>query len=86
MASFFPKAAADSGSTGKTDSPSHGAAVDSSALEAKVRKAWEDFKNKNKAGFSAELSEGFREVEEDGEGLRDAKAEVAEIDQFDIAR
>lgn len=38
-----------------------------------------DFKNKDKNAFSAILADGFREVEEDGGGLRDAKAEVATV-------
>src|SRR5438105_5026891 len=53
-------------------------------LEAKVREAWEDFKTKNKDAFAAILADGFTEAEEDGNGFRDAKAEVAEIDQFDL--
>lgn len=57
-----------------------------SPLEAKVRKAWEMFKNKDKAGFAAGLADGFREVEDDGGGPRDAKAEVAEIDGFQLAQ
>jgi hypothetical protein len=57
---------------------------EASVLEAKVRKAWEDFKTKNKAGFAADLTEDFHEVEDDGDGLRDKKTEVAEIDQFDM--
>lgn len=55
-----------------------------SALEAKVRRAWEDFKNKNKSGFAAILADGFAEVEDDGGGSRNAKAEVAEIDEFNL--
>jgi hypothetical protein len=54
------------------------------ALEAKIRKAWEDFKTKNKDAFAAILADGFTEAEEDGTGFRDAKTEVAEIDQFDL--
>ena len=53
-------------------------------LEAKVRKAWEDFKEKRKDAFAAILTEDFTEAEEDGAGFRDAKAEVAEIDQFEL--
>ena len=55
-------------------------------LEAKVRKAWEDFKTKNKDAFAAILADGFTEAEEDGTGFRDAKTEVAEIDQFDLEK
>ena len=56
------------------------------SLEAKVNKAWEDFKNKDKKSFAALLADGFREVEDDGNGFRDAKAELAEIDEFAIAQ
>jgi hypothetical protein len=59
---------------------------DASVLEAKTRKSWEDFKTKNKAAFAADLAEGFQEVEDDGDGPRDQKAEIAEIDQFDMAQ
>ena len=53
-------------------------------LEAKVRKAWEDFKNKNKDGFAAILADGFREVEEDSKGFADKKAILEEMDQFEL--
>jgi hypothetical protein len=56
------------------------------ALEAKVRKSWEQFKNKDKAGFAAGLAEGYRAVEDDGDGSRGAKAEVAEIDGFVLSQ
>ena len=56
------------------------------ALEAKVRKAWEDYKNKNKAGFAAILADGFREVEEDGNGFGDKKAILEAIDQFELSQ
>lgn len=66
--------------------PKHTATAKASvrALEAKVRKAWEDFKNKDKDSFAAILADGFTEVEDDGAGPRDAKAEVAEIDEFNL--
>jgi hypothetical protein len=57
-----------------------------SVLEAKSRKSWEEFKNKDKAGFATELADGFRAVEDDGAGARDAKAEVAEIDDFELSQ
>lgn len=66
--------------------PQPSSRASSTALEAKVRKSWEDFKNKNKAGFTAILAKGFTEVEDDGEGPRDAKTEIAELDQFDIKK
>jgi hypothetical protein len=55
-------------------------------LETNVRKAWEQFKTKDKVGFAAGLAEGYRSVEDDGDGARDAKAEVAEIDDFELAQ
>jgi hypothetical protein len=66
--------------------PTTPATPSASALEAKVRKSWEQFKNKDKAGFAAGLAEGYRAVEDDGDGARDAKAEVAEIDDFVLSQ
>lgn len=57
----------------------------SAVLEAKVQKEWQDFKNKDKHAFAAALADGFREVEDDGGGFRDAKAEIAEIDTFELS-
>ena len=68
----------------KTTNPSANSQL-SAVLEAKVKKAWEDFKNKDKNAFAAILAHDFREVEDDGGGFRDANAEIAEIDAFDIA-
>jgi hypothetical protein len=56
------------------------------ALEAKVREAWEDFKNKNKDGFASLLADGFREVEEDSKGFTDKKAILEQIDQFELTQ
>jgi hypothetical protein len=55
-------------------------------LEAKVRKAWEDYKNKYKDGFAAILAVGFREVEEDSNGFADKKVILEEMDQFELSR
>ena len=55
------------------------------AVEAKVRKVWEDFKSKNKQGLSSSLAEGFREMEEGGSGLGDKKAEIAMVDEFELS-
>lgn len=55
------------------------------AVEAKVRKVWEDFKSKNKEGLGASLAEGFREMEEGGSGFGDKKAEVAMVDEFELS-
>ena len=54
------------------------------ALEAKIRKAWEDFKTKNKDAFAAILTDDFTELEEDGNGFGDKKAILDQIDQFQI--
>ena len=54
------------------------------ALEAKIRKVWEDFKNKNKPGVAAVLANGFRELEEDGNGFGDSKAELSMVDEFEL--
>ncbi|HEY3618715.1 MAG TPA: nuclear transport factor 2 family protein [Candidatus Sulfotelmatobacter sp.] len=55
------------------------------ALEPKIRKVWEDFKNKNKDALAAALSDEFREVEEGGSGFGDKKAEIAMVDDFEIS-
>src|ERR1700675_2122335 len=54
-------------------------------LEAKVRKVWEDFKNKNKESLAVSLADDFREVEEGGGGFGDKKAEIAMVDDFEIS-
>ena len=54
------------------------------ALEAKVRKVWGDFKNKDKASLGAALADGFREIEEGGSGFGDKKAEIASVDEFEL--
>jgi hypothetical protein len=55
-------------------------------FEAKVRKAWEDYKNKNKDGFAAILADGFREVEEDSSGFADKKAILEGMDQLELSQ
>jgi len=55
------------------------------ALEAKVRKAWEDYKNRNKDGFAAILAEGFREMEEES-GFTDKKTILDQMDQFELTQ
>ncbi len=54
------------------------------AIEAKIRRVWEDFKSKNKASLGAALADGFREMEEGGSGFGDKKAEVAMVDEFEL--
>ena len=65
--------------------PSATSTQDPSIFETKVRKAWETFKSKNKDAFAAMLADGFRELEEDGNGFGDAKSVLAMIDQFELA-
>jgi hypothetical protein len=55
------------------------------ALEAKVRKVWDDFKNKDKESLAVALADDFREVEEGGSGFGDKKAEIAMVDDFEIS-
>jgi hypothetical protein len=54
------------------------------ALEAKVRKVWEDFRSKNKTSLGTALAENFREMEEGGSGFGDKKAEIAMVDEFEL--
>jgi hypothetical protein len=54
------------------------------ALEAKVRKVWEDFKNKNKESLAAALADGFRMVEEGTSGFGDKKADLATVDELEL--
>jgi hypothetical protein len=53
-------------------------------LEAKVRKLWENFKNKDKAGLSAMLDDNFRMFEEGLTAFADKKAEVNAVDDFTV--
>ncbi len=55
-------------------------------LEAKIRKAWQDYKNRDKKAFAAILADGFAEVTNDAEGLSGKDAELGEIDHFDLAK
>ena len=68
----------------ETQHPAGKSAPSAPAVEAKVRKVWEDFKNKNKAGLGAALADGFREMEEGGSGFGDKKAEIAMVDDFEL--
>ena len=53
-------------------------------LEAKERKLWEDFKNKDKAALSALLDDGFRQFEEGQSTFGDKKTEVNAVDEFEL--
>lgn len=54
------------------------------ALEAKVRKVWEDFKNKNKDSLGAALADDLRVVEEGTSGFGDKKTDIATVDDLDL--
>ncbi|HET6178922.1 MAG TPA: nuclear transport factor 2 family protein [Candidatus Sulfotelmatobacter sp.] len=54
------------------------------ALESKVRKVWESFKNKQKDALAAQLADGFHQVEEGGSGFGDMKSELAMMDEFEL--
>lgn len=56
-----------------------------SVLEAKIRKAWTDYKNRDKKAFAAILADGFGEVTNDADGIADKNAEVAEMDHFNLS-
>jgi len=56
-----------------------------STLETKIRKVWEDFKNKDKSSLASALADDFREVEEGASGFGDKKAELASVDEFEIS-
>jgi len=63
----------------KTDSSSQ------KLLEAKIRKAWEDYKNRNKAAFAAILADDFGEVTNDADGIFGRDAELSDIDHFSLS-
>lgn len=65
----------------KTASAGNAATV----LEAKIRKAWEDYKNRDKKAFAAILADGFGEVTNDAEGIASKDAEISEMDHFNLA-
>jgi hypothetical protein len=53
-------------------------------VEARVRKLWEAFKNKDKATLSAMLDGGFRQFEEGLSAFADKKTEVNAVDEFEL--
>ena len=54
------------------------------ALEAKVRKVWEDFKNKNKDSLGAALADDLRVVEEGTDGFGDKNTDLATVDDLEL--
>lgn len=53
-------------------------------VEARVRKLWEAFKNKDKTTLSSLLDDGFRMFEEGLTTFGDKKAEVNAVDEYDL--
>jgi len=53
-------------------------------LQAKIRQAWEDYKNKNKEAFARIFTEDAVEVEEGAEGAHDLKATLSEMDEVNL--
>jgi|ERR1051326_1520652 hypothetical protein len=53
-------------------------------LEAKERKLWDDFKNKDKAGLASLLDDDFRQFEEGQSTFGDKKTEVNAVDEFEL--
>jgi hypothetical protein len=54
------------------------------ALEIKVRRVWEDFKNKNKDALGAALADDLRVVEEGTDGFGDKKSDLATVDDLEL--
>lgn len=53
-------------------------------LEAKDRKSWEDYKNRNKKSFAASLADGFAEVTDGADSIFSKDTELAEMDHFKL--
>jgi hypothetical protein len=68
------------------EKPAANATASASGLEAKVRKVWQDFKNKNKESLGAALDDGFRVVEEGTNGFGDKKTDISTVDELELIR
>ena len=55
-------------------------------LEPKVRKSWEDYKNRRKEQFAASLADGFSEVTDGADGIFGKDNELSEMDHFNLAQ
>jgi hypothetical protein len=55
-----------------------------SALESKVRKAWEDYKTKNKADLASMLADDFRIIEDGDTAFGNKKTDVEEVDTLNV--
>lgn len=69
---------------GQATKPTH--VVGTVPVEAKVRKLWEAFKNKDKATLSSLLDDGFRQFEEGLSTFGDKKTEVNAVDEYELIR
>jgi hypothetical protein len=65
--------------------PENDASV-ATVLEAKIRKAWEDYKSRNKEAFAAILADDFAEVTNDSEGAIGKDMELSEMDRFSLSQ
>jgi hypothetical protein len=68
----------------KTAHTENGAAA--KVLEGKIRKAWEDYKKKDKKAFAAILADGFQTMSNEAEGPIDKDTELQEMDKFNVAK
>jgi len=75
-----------SGHTASAQSGSSQSSAQSSLLEGKIRKAWDDYKKRDKASFSDTLAPDFGEVTNDAEGIFGKDTELSEMDQFNLAK
>ncbi len=57
----------------------------SAHVEKLIRQAWQDFKDKNKDAYAAVLADDFTAVETDGNGPRDKKTAVNEVDTINVS-
>lgn len=72
---------------GKSSVEKSGSSVPSAeekVLEVKIRKAWEDYKKRDKQAFAAIVADGFGEVTNDSDGIFGKDVELAEMDRFNL--
>jgi outer membrane lipoprotein-sorting protein len=57
---------------------------ETAACEARSRRLWEDFRNRNKADLAATLGAGFRALEEGESDFSDTKGYLSTLDEFEL--
>ena len=67
-----------------TASSGHSSLV--AVLEPKTRKAWKDYKDRNKQAFAAILAPGYLAVTNEAEGIFGRDTELSEMDHFTLAK